>query len=586
MSTSYYLGFDLSTQQLKCLIIDQHRCIVSEQRVEFDKDLPQYGTEKGVYHKGEVVESPIAQWLEAFDLVLKRVRDSGFDLSQVTAISGSCQQHGSVYWTEEACDMLETLSTSKGSLVEQLAPNAFSRPMAPNWQDHSTGKQCQEMENAVGGPEQMAQLTGSRAHFRFTGPQILKIIQEEPDVYERSHVITLVSNFATSLLCGKFVPLDEADACGMNLYDIEKKKFNETLINLLESNRHYKIGNSLLSKLLGEPMSAGSPIEAGTIASYFVEKYGFNSYCQVFPFTGDNLATICSLPLQNNDVMISLGTSTTILLVTDQYHPSPNYHLFIHPTIPNYYMGMICYCNGSLAREQIRDRLNLAYHDKKPGDWINFNEAVSDDNLNNENELGIYFPIGEIVPSTPAVFERILFDKVTGEIVQRVDEFEDARHDAKNIVESQALSCRVRVSPLLSQRPGAFHTAIQINKMVKFDYDVLPLTEYFDRRPRNAYFVGGASNNLAIVKKFSQVMGATENNYRTENPDSCAIGGCYKAMWSHMQTSKNTQNFGLFLHERIQPSELQLIMNGDDDAWDKYNHKIVPLSLLEQSIQQ
>jgi len=586
MGGVFYLGFDLSTQQLKCLAIDEHRCVVGEQTVEFDKDLPQYETEKGVYHNGDVVDSPVAQWLEAFDLVLQRFVDAGHDLSKVVAISGSCQQHGSVYWTEEACELLENLQNGIGSLKDQLASTAFARPTAPNWQDHSTGKQCQEMEDSVGGPQEMARITGSRAHFRFTGPQILKIIQEEPDIYERSHVITLVSNFATSLLCGKFVPLEEADACGMNLYDIQEKKFSEPLVQLLENNRQYKVGNSLLSKLLGEPMSAGSPLRAGVISQYFVDKYGFNSNCSVFPFTGDNLATICSLPLRNNDVLISLGTSTTVLLVTDQYHPSPNYHLFIHPTIPDHYMGMICYCNGSLAREQIRDQLNVVCHDKKLGNWLSFNEAVSDDNIANDNELAIYFPLGEIVPSVPATCQRVLFENDTGEILQVVDNFNDLRHDAKNIVESQALSCRVRVSPLLTPRPGAFYTSIQINTMVKFDYDELPLTAYFERRPAHAYFVGGASKNLAIVKRFSQVLGATESNFRSENPNSCAVGGCYKAMWSYLQQSESQPtNFGMFLKERFQPTELQLVIKGDDKAWDKYNRKIVALSRLEQSLQ-
>lgn len=97
---------------------------------------------------------------------------------------------------------------------------------------------------------------------------------------------------------------------------------------------------------------------SGSISNYFVEKYGFSKDCNIYSFTGDNLATILSLPLQPNDCLISLGTSTTVLLITENYQPSSQYHLFKHPTMPKHYMGMICYSNGALAREKARDEIN------------------------------------------------------------------------------------------------------------------------------------------------------------------------------------------------------------------------------------
>lgn len=59
-------------------------------------------------------------------------------------------------------------------------------------------------------------------------------------------------------------------------------------------------------------------------------------------------------------------------------------------------MGMICYCNGSLARERIRDELNKERENnyEKTNDWTLFNQAVLDDSESSENELGVYFPLG------------------------------------------------------------------------------------------------------------------------------------------------------------------------------------------------
>jgi xylulokinase len=43
-------------------------------------------------------------------------------------------------------------------------PNAFSYPYSPNWQDHSTTAECEFIEEQVGGPEELAKITGSKAH--------------------------------------------------------------------------------------------------------------------------------------------------------------------------------------------------------------------------------------------------------------------------------------------------------------------------------------------------------------------------------------------------------------------------------------
>ncbi|CAR29575.1 hypothetical protein ZYGR_0AD02580 [Zygosaccharomyces rouxii] len=571
---SFYLGFDLSTQQLKCLAINESLRIVHTETVAFGDELPQYETSKGVYVKGDSIQSPVSMWLEALDLLFSKFTQHGFDLSKVRAVSGSCQQHGSVYWTQKADELLRGLKSTKGSLAEQLSPEAFSRPTAPNWQDHSTGKQCHEFEDAVGGPQELARITGSRAHFRFTGTQILKIAEEEPEAYANTATVSLVSSFLASVLTGQLTSIEEAEACGMNLYDIPKREYHPKLLDLVDKDR-----KSIESKLKSPPIHCDKPVCLGSICSYFVDKYGFNKDCSVYPFTGDNLATICSLPLEKNDVLVSLGTSTTILLVTDQYHPSADYHLFIHPTLPNHYMGMICYCNGALARERVRDYINGS----PTSDWTPFNDALNDTNLNNDDEIGVYFPLGEIVPSVPSVYKRAKFDPSTGHIKEFVDNFADDRHDAKNIVESQALSCRVRISPLLTS--GVPVEGLAKDPNVRFDYDDIPLSQYYGRRPRRAFFVGGASKNDAIVNKFIQVLGATEGNYRLETPNSCALGGCYKAIWSHKIHEKQiTATFDHFLGEKFPWGEVEHIRDSDDASWHHYNKKILPLSELEASL--
>lgn len=88
-----FLGLDLSTQQLKAVIMTEDTNVIHEFAVNFTKDLPQYGTTNGVIigpRPGEVT-SPVAMWVHALDLLVERTQASGVDVSRVVAISGASQ---------------------------------------------------------------------------------------------------------------------------------------------------------------------------------------------------------------------------------------------------------------------------------------------------------------------------------------------------------------------------------------------------------------------------------------------------------------------------------------------------------------
>ena len=66
------------------------------------------------------------------------MKKSGFAFEKVKAVSGSGQQHGSVYWSQGAEQML-----SSAKAGEPLAPQlkgAFTIPNGPIWMDSSTGE--------------------------------------------------------------------------------------------------------------------------------------------------------------------------------------------------------------------------------------------------------------------------------------------------------------------------------------------------------------------------------------------------------------------------------------------------------------
>jgi xylulokinase len=160
-----YLGFDLSTQQLKAIVIASDLKVHYEAKVDFDADLSKYGITKGV-HVNETdrsVYAPVAMWLEAVDLVLARLKEVGTPFGSIKGISGAGQQHGSVYWSNAGEKILGALKPSE-TIVDQLSTTGFAHPWSPNWQDASTQKQCDDFDAALGGEEKLAQITGSKAH--------------------------------------------------------------------------------------------------------------------------------------------------------------------------------------------------------------------------------------------------------------------------------------------------------------------------------------------------------------------------------------------------------------------------------------
>lgn len=228
-------------------MLDSNLNIVCTELVKYDSELPHYKTESGVHRdpliNGRIV-SPALMWVEAFDLILERLHKK-LDFDKITAVSGSAQQHGSVYWKTDSSVILSSLDPKK-PLADQFR-EAFSVNESPIWMDCSTTKQCRDIEEAVGGALELSKLTGSCAHERYAGPQIRKIHETQPEVYQDTERISLISSFMASILIGAYACIDQTDGAGMNLMDIKQRIWSSTALEVRVSHTLWHFTFSLIS---------------------------------------------------------------------------------------------------------------------------------------------------------------------------------------------------------------------------------------------------------------------------------------------------------------------------------------------------
>ncbi len=464
-----FLGLDSSTQSLSAVVIDlDRRKVVYEKSLNFDKALPRYRTKNGVLPNKDplVKHSAPLMWAEALDLLFAALKKDRVALGDILAISGSGQQHGSIYLNDRAEAALANLPRAK-DLVSGLR-GVFSRKTSPIWMDSSTAKECAEIRSKLGGIKATAQKTGSDTFERFTGPQIRKFYKTEPDAYEATAHIALVSSFMASLLAGRIAPIDHGDGAGMNLMDIRTKEWHPEALRATAP--------KLTKKL--PPLAPSSQI-VGPISAYFVKKYGVNPEAQIQVWSGDNPCSVIGLGLvKSGQVAISLGTSDTYFgsmkrCQTDEHGEG---HVFGSPN--GDYMTLICFKNGSLAREKIRELYGVKT-------WAAFGKALEKTPVGNNGGILLPWFEAEIVPrvNQPGVHRFDLDEK-------------DAAAHCRAIAEAQMMSMRLH-------------------------------SQWMKVKPECIYATGGASNNVPLLQVMADVMNCPVR--RIEVSKSAALGAALRA---------------------------------------------------------
>lgn len=468
---SLFLGLDSSTQGLKAEIIDINAgAVIASAAVNFGKELPEYKCPNGylVNLNPLIKHADPLMWVAALDSLLRQLQHQNAPLSEVIGISGSGQQHGSVYLNNNFPKIIATLDAKK-NLPEQLAP-ALSRQTSPIWMDRATSTECDELEHEFG--ERLQQDTGSPAIERFTGPQSRKFMKESPTAYANTAHIHLVSSFMASILAGTNAPIDFGDGAGMNLLNLKTLQWDKAIAEFTAP--------KLLNKL---PQVTTSDTVAGRLSDYY-RKYGLTPGIPVIVWSGDNPCSLIGTGAAEPGVaVISLGTSDTFFAAMRNFTTDPDGygHVFGNPV--GGFMSLICFSNGSLAREAVKTACNIS--------WEYF-DSLPENSTRPGNQGNLMLPYFS-TESTPVVLHPQV--KYAGSAAFCAGKA-DTETKVRCILESQALSMRLHSSWL-----GETFTRIRIT--------------------------GGASGSLAFRQILADVFQAQIE--QLTSTDSAGLGAALRA---------------------------------------------------------
>ena len=371
------LGLDSSTQSLSAVVIDidtAEKCFEHSLDYRADERLNHFGIGEDYIlpprEAGEAEQPPL-MYLASLDAMFADMREAGLPLENVRLINTSGQQHGHVYLNADADALLAHLaSRGEGTSprhsedtrdLQSLLKGAFAYPNAPIWMTANTSAQTEAVRNGVGGKSEMINRSGSDAPLRFTGAAVRRIGEQFPESYVATAKVQLISSFIPAVLTGNAeVPIDYGNGCGMSLMNYRAKAWDTSLLAATADGLPGGV-EALQSKL---PALARPDSIVGSLAGYYIEKYGFNSRCAVITGSGDNPQS--KVPVAGD--LLSLGTSFVNMVSTDGDTLDPEgFANAMYDGINRPFM-FGCRTNGAMVWDAVRNHYGLAKEEYAPAE--------------------------------------------------------------------------------------------------------------------------------------------------------------------------------------------------------------------------
>lgn len=236
---NYFLGIDLGTSAVKCILVNDQGAVVASRSEEYPLSQPQPGWAE---------QNPMDWWEKSALCIRELLKKAGIDGAQVAGVGLSGQMHGSVFLDEQ-------LNVVRPALL---------------WCDQRTGAQCEWIESVVG-KERLGELTGNKALTGFTAPKAVWLKQQEPENFAKTKHMMLPKDYVRLQLTGRF-GMDMSDASGTLFLDVANRRWSQEVVEalgipmewlppLFESND--VAGHVLAEAARATGLAEGTPVVAG-----------------------------------------------------------------------------------------------------------------------------------------------------------------------------------------------------------------------------------------------------------------------------------------------------------------------------------
>lgn len=276
-----FIGVDLGTSSVKLLLMDEEGTVVNTVTKEYPLKFPKTGWAE---------QDPEDWYAQTVAGIRELVRES--DREQVAGLSFGGQMHG---------------------LVVLDAEDRVIRP-AILWNDGRSQKESQYL-NEVIGEDVLAKYTGNISFAGFTASKILWLKKHEPENFHKIKKLMLPKDYLAYRFTGVHAT-DVSDASGMLLLDVKSRAWSKEMCNICH------ISESIL------PALYESYECIGTLTKEAAKDLQLPAFVKVAAGAGDNAAAaIATGTVGDGKCNVSLGTSGTIFISVDQFHPVSNHAL-------------------------------------------------------------------------------------------------------------------------------------------------------------------------------------------------------------------------------------------------------------------
>ena len=290
-----FIGLDLGTSHLKCIVIDDAQNVCAEASVSLSLMRPKNGWSE---------QNP-QDWLDATENVMASLANK-VNLKKVNAIGLSGQMHGA------------TLLDKNDNVL---------RPCIL-WNDTRSAEEASYLDSKT----IFRNLTGNIVFPGFTAPKLAWVRKHEPNIFAKISKVLLPKDYLRLWLCGEYVA-EMSDAAGTSWLDVKRRDWSDALLAETDLDR------SQMPTLI-----EGCEI-SGVLKKTHASKWGLPHGVIIAGGGGDNAASAIGVGVvKAGDAFVSLGTSGVLFAASDEYQPdaASAVHTFCH-ALPNtwHQMGVI-----------------------------------------------------------------------------------------------------------------------------------------------------------------------------------------------------------------------------------------------------